>query len=187
MEIKELTNKATKCYYKNNLKEALSLFLQALSLDINNSYSYYNLGLTYDALKEYELAIANYKKAIALNPYDVRSVNNVAWIYFENIKDEDTATKYLNYAIQIMPNDAEAYNIYGNIYFKKEDFKTAILYFKKAIKFDKNYAKNYYDISKAYIGIEDFKNAKKTIETCIQINSNYPLAKDLLVEIEKFI
>ena len=187
MEIKELTKKATKYYYENKPKQALSLFLQALSLDTNNSSSYYNLGLTYDSLKEFELAIANYKKAIALNPLDIRSVNNIAWIYFENFKDENIATQYLDYAIQIMPNDAEAYNVYGNIYFKKEDYKNAILYFKKAIKFDKNYPKNYYDISKAYIGLEDFKNAKKSIEICIKLKPDYPLAKDLLSEIEKII
>ena len=37
------------------------------------------------------------------------------------IKDIDTACKYLDYAIEIAPNDAEAYNVYGNIHFDKKE------------------------------------------------------------------
>ena len=174
-------------YFKQDFQKALMYYLQALALDVNNSVAYYNLGLTYDAMREYELAVAHYKKAIAINPNDIRSANNIAWVFFENIKDIDTACKYLDYAIQIAPNDAEAYNVYGNIYYSKKDYKLAVSYFKKAVTFDKKYAKNHYDIAKAYIGLEKYTDAYKSIKSCLKINPNYPLANDLLKSIEKFI
>ena len=71
-------------YFKQDFQKALMYYLQALALDVNNSVAYYNLGLTYDAMREYELAVAHYKKAIAINPNDIRTANNIAWVFFEN-------------------------------------------------------------------------------------------------------
>ena len=180
----ELYKNATTKFYENKFEEALSIYFKILSEDLNNYAMYYNIALTYEMLGEMELAVANYKKAIGINPKDVRSINNLARIFLEYIKDEKTACEYLDYAIETVPSDAEAYNIYGNIYFNKQKYKTAKLYFQKSINFDKNFYKNYYDIAKAYIGMDDYENAKQSLNTCLELKPDNDLAKKLLSELK---
>ena len=183
MNTDELTKKANDLYFKNNFYEALALYLKILSEDLSKSANYYNVALVYDALKDYELAMANYKKAITLDNNNIRAVNNLAIIYIEIIKDFNIAKKYLDHAIKISPNDAEAYNLYGNISLIENDIDLAIRYFKKSILLDKDYFKNYYDIALAYFAKDDNDNARKNVETSLKLCPDFEKAKELLQEI----
>ena len=63
----EKINSAFNAYYTGNMAEALKLFYQILSEDLNNSINYYNIGLVYESVKELELAVSYYKKSIRLD------------------------------------------------------------------------------------------------------------------------
>jgi tetratricopeptide (TPR) repeat protein len=182
-EIIQIATDANKLFAQGKYKEALSLYFVVLSKDLNNSVNYCNIGIVYEIFSEFELAIAFYKKAIDLNDKNIRAINNLARVFIDIVKDYDTASKYLDYTIKISPNDAEAYNTYGNLYFIKEDYKKSKMYFNKSIFLDENFFKNYYDIAKVYIKTEEKTKAKEKLEKCLELNPNFSPAKDLLQSI----
>ncbi len=179
-EINKLYIEAGELFAKGEFVEALKIYYRLLSNDINNSANYYNAGCACGALGDIELAVAFYKRAIRLDETNIRAINNLASIYVYNIKDFGIAIQYLDYVIKIAPNDAEAFNIYGNIYLSKKDYKKAQMYFRKAIQFDENYFKNHYDMACALIGLEKNIAAKEALEKCLKIYPNYEPALELL-------
>lgn len=178
-----ISEDATNAYYSGNFENALSLYYRILAQDLNNSGNYYNIGLVYENLDELELAVSYYKKSIRLDGANVRSINNLARIYIEEIKDFETAKIYLDRAIEIAPTDAEAYNLYGNLSMLENDFDIAVAYFKKSIVLDEEYFKNYYDIALAYYAQDKIEEAKNNIKKSIELNQNFPKAQELLNEI----
>ena len=176
--LEELTNKALEYFYNSEYKNALSVYYKILSYDIENSSNYYNIGLVYEFLDEYELSVSYYKKAIRIDN-NIRAINNLARIYLEKINDIDIAKKYLDFAIKIKPDDAEAYHIYGNISFDNKDYKLAESYFKKSIFYDEKFFKNYYDIAKVYLELNDRTKAKEMLDKCIELKSDFSPAIEL--------
>ena len=182
-DIIQLVKQAGQLYLSGDFYGALRLYYKILSDDLGNSVNYYNIGLVYETLQDMELAVSYYKKSIKINPNNVRSINNLARIYIDVIKDYDMVETYLNHAIEAVPNDAEAYNLYGNLSMIREDYELAIAYFKKSILLDENYFKNYYDVAVAQCAINDIDNAKLNLKKSIELNSNFPKAHELLKQI----
>lgn len=175
---------ATKAYYAGNFEEALKLYYKILANDLKDSTSYYNIALTYESMNELELAVSYYKKSIRINDKNVRSIDNLARIYIENIKDLEIAKIYLNKAIDVAPNDAEAYNLYGNISLIENNIDMAIAYFKKSIVLDEDYFKNYYDIAVAYFAKGDIVAAKTNVNKSIELNPAFSKAEELLQQLK---
>ncbi len=177
--INDLSIQASEQFASGNYTEALSNYYRLLANDLNSSIGHYNVGVVCGILGDIELAVAFYKRAIRLDENNIRAINNLAGIYIYNLQDFDMASQYLDYVIKIAPNDAEAYNAYGNICLYKEDFKKAELYLKKAILFDEKYFKNHFDIARAYVGLKQKTKAKKAINKCLELYPNYKPALDL--------
>ena len=182
-DIKELSIQARDLFAEQKFNEALSLYHIILSKSLNDSMSHYNIAMTYTMLGEYELAVAYYKKSIRLDGKNIRSVNNLAAIYINYVKDLDIAKQYLDYAIKIAPNDAEAYNHYGRISFVNKDFDLAEKYYKKSIFLDSDYYRNYYDISKVYIELNKNQEAAEALKKSIELNPEFKEAAELLSRI----
>ena len=179
----ELYKTAGQLYLSGDFYGALRIYYKIIADDLGNSVNYYNIGLTYESVNEMELAVSYYKKSININPNNVRSINNLARIYLDVIKDYEMAEIYLNQAVKIAPNDAEAYNHLGNLSMLKEDYELASRYIKKSILLDEKYFKNYYDLAVAQCALNDIQNAKTNLEKSIELNPNFPKAHELLHEI----
>ncbi len=182
-EVSELYKQAGQLYLSGDFYGALRIYYKIISDDLGNSVNYYNIGLTYESVNEMELAVSYYKKSIRINPKNIRSINNLARIYIDVIKDYEIAETYLNRAVEVAPNDAEAYNHLGNLSMLKEDFELALNYFKKSIFLDENYFKNYYDLAVAQCALNNIQEAKTNLEKSIELNPNFPKAHELLHEI----
>jgi len=180
MNLMETVSEANSLFYNGKYKEALSLYYKILAEDLSNSYSYYSIGLVYDVLKDYELAISYYKKSIDLDSNNIRSINNLARIYIDVIKNFDIAKIYLNQAIKVSPQDAEAYNLYGNLWILNNDYDLAIKYLKKSISLDEKYFKNYYDIAVAYSANNNKENAISNAKISLELNPQFSPAQKLI-------
>ena len=178
-KINDLSLKASEFFAKGLYIEALKIYYTILATDLNNSAYHYNVGVACSVLGDIELAVAFYKRAIRLDENNIRAINNLAGIYVYNLQNFDAAVEYLDYAIKIAPNDAEAYNIYGNIYLSKKDYKKAEMYLKKAILFDDKYFKNHFDMARVCIGLERETEAKKMLEKCLELYPDYEPAVKL--------
>jgi len=178
-DVIKIAQNANDLFDKGKYLEALSEYFTVLAYDLNNSISHCNIGITYEMLNEFELAVAFYKKAIRLDETNIRATNNLARIYIDVVQDYNIASQYLDFAIKTDPNDAEAYNIYGNLCLKKNDYKMAEDYFKKSIFLDEKFFKNYYDLAVAYIGLKDNQKAHEALERCLALRSDFIPALEL--------
>ena len=137
--------------------------------------AYYSRGIAYQLKGDLEAAIADYAKAIALNPKDALAYNNRA---VANVQkgDLDAAIADYNKAIALNPKDALAYRNRGNAYFHKHDLDAAIADYNKAIALDPKDALAYYNQGNAYQYKGDLDAAIADYNKAIALNPKVALA-----------
>src|ERR1035437_456615 len=133
---------------------------------------YFYKGFNEDEKQNYDAAISNYEKAVAINPKLVEAYNNLGSAY-DDKGDIETAIFYYKKAIAINPKFAGAYNNLGIAYINKGDIETAIIYYKKAIAINPEYAKAYYNLGVAYDYKGDFETEIIYHKKAIAINPEY--------------
>ena len=127
-----------------------------------------------------------FKKALkdffqALNIFEANNINDNNLLYkiyckigaeYSSIYKINKANKYCNKAIDLLSNLAEAYDLKGNLYYKKKLYRKALKYYDLAI--SKGYSKSYYDKSLIYFLKKNYKKALEMIETYFmnKINNN---------------
>ena len=86
--------------------ESLLLLNKVLNSDTGNAYALYYRAMIYDAQKKYNEAIADYKKAIAINPTDLQIVNYMLAVDYDTLgKYKDAYGYYLAYTNSNAPED----------------------------------------------------------------------------------
>lgn len=95
--------------------EAAESFRKATILDPLNHNYYYNLGVSFAAMKEYDMAAETFKQVLTLNSKDVDALYNLGTTFFRtaNYPEAITAYKYLH---TFKPGDKEAYRSMGAAY-----------------------------------------------------------------------
>ncbi|WP_072622333.1 tetratricopeptide repeat protein [Spirulina major] len=111
-EAKELFNQGVDRYQAGDLMGAIDLWSQAIEIDPNFAYAYYNRGLAYSNLKRYEEAITDYTSAIEIDPNDASAYYNRGNAYNALKRYEEAIADYTS-AIDIDPKYAYAYNNRG--------------------------------------------------------------------------
>jgi Tfp pilus assembly protein PilF len=100
------------------------------------------LGRALRSQKKYDEAIAEYRKAIQLDPnYELAYVNWGVALRQQGKYDEAIA-KYRK-AVELEAKDADAYNDWGNVLFDQMKYDAAIAMYQKAVKLDPKYADAY--------------------------------------------
>ncbi len=94
---------------------------------------YNNLGLIYAKKKEYQKAIAYFRQAVKLDPYDPSNYYNLGLAY-KNAKRWQEAIKNFKKALSFDKGYAEAYYHLGLICYEKKQYKQTIAYLKKYCK-----------------------------------------------------
>ncbi len=114
-ELNSMLGKLTKDYAEAGQKEKIlekriqeapvkvaELARENKALIKQTSSMHYNLGVFYSKNKQYSRAIAEFEKAVELNPEDAFAHFNLGYIYAEYVEDRGKAVehfrKYLNYA-----------------------------------------------------------------------------------------
>jgi len=124
---------------KSNFQEDLSqaeknisnLNKQIKQLKIEQADAYDNRGNTYSDLKEYQKAIADYTKAIDINPRYAKAYYNRGNAYYD-LKKYQRAIAYYTRAIDINPQYADAYVNRGIVYKGLKEYQKAKEDYKKA-------------------------------------------------------
>ncbi|MGB4269118.1 MAG: tetratricopeptide repeat protein [Spirochaetota bacterium] len=112
-------------YKKAILKITLEIMRQP-----DNPTLYYNRGIAYMMDKQYDNALKDYSKAIALRP-DGAAYQNKALVHFY-LGHYDEAIKVNTQGIQLAPHNGMLYYNRGRAYFMKGQKKEALEDFKKA-------------------------------------------------------
>ncbi|HNY50474.1 MAG TPA: tetratricopeptide repeat protein [Smithella sp.] len=124
--------------------KAIEYLNNASKLQPENAEIYYNRGVAYDNLGQYQPAIKDYSQAIRLKPDYAEAFYNRGTIYNELAQYEQAISDF-NQAIDLQPTDAEAYHNRGFAYDKLSQFEQAIENYNQAIRLKPDYASAYHN------------------------------------------
>ncbi|MCE5312932.1 MAG: tetratricopeptide repeat protein [Nitrospiraceae bacterium] len=122
--------------------------------------TYINRGIVYIGKNDYTKAIADFTKAIELDPEDASYYIRRGKAYSDKDQHADAIPDFSK-AISLKPNDETVYNLRGMSYLAKGDKESASADFKKAVQLNPKYTWPYYRIASIYA------RDKKADDTCV--------------------
>lgn len=91
-------------HHFGHFDESITEFKLALKIDDTHAVAYYNLGLSQMAKDDVHGAVASFSRAVELNGSDLFSLNNLAFIYLQHLKQPQKAWTYINKAHALNQN-----------------------------------------------------------------------------------
>ncbi len=117
---------------------------------------------------DYDKAIADYTKAIQLEPENGANFNNRGLAYHSK-GDFALAVTDFTQAIRLVPNNAIIYTNRGHAHLKKGDIASASADFTKALLIDVKYSRAYSGLGQAYAKKKDYPSAVKQYTKAIAL------------------
>lgn len=117
--------------------------------DYNDYVAYFNCGLAYEYLLNYDSAMYCYKKSIELEPNYARSNLGVGDMLVKNNKYND-ALEYYNKAIELNPDYHYSYISRGDLYIKTKQYNEAIPDYIKVLEYDDDNTRILYNLAVCY-------------------------------------
>ena len=130
---------------------------------------YNDRGLAYHFLKDYQRAIADFDRAIELNPRYVWAYGSRGWVY-RFLKDYQRAIADFDRAIELNPKYAWAYGSRGLAYHFLKDYQRAIADFDRAIELNPKYTWAYGSRGRAYQVLKDYQRAIADFDRAIELD-----------------
>ena len=149
--------------YRKLLNEQNKIILK----NSKDAQVFYEKGVMYADLEEYDNAIGSFGIAININPAYLKAYFGRGNAY-ENNGESDKAIKDLSEAIAIDPKYTEAYFIRGKAYGEDENDK-AIEDYSKAIAINPKYAAAYYNRGVVYVKNEEWDKAMPDMNMAKQL------------------
>ncbi len=148
--------------------KALAQFNRAIELTPDYSDAYGQRGLLFYRGKNFEQAIKDYEKSIALKP-NSKVYSNMGTIYFETGRIADAINAYKN-AIKYDPRFVDARRNLGSAYAMSKQYDLALREYQEALKYDPNNATITLYIGTVYRDMGDTANAKIWLEKAYQLD-----------------
>jgi len=102
----KLLDEAISLYDLQNYEQSLPLLNDVLAEDPDNAFALYYRAMIYDNSKKYYDAIKDYKKAIELNPQDLKIINYMLAVDYDNLEKYKEAYEYYEkYSASDVPED----------------------------------------------------------------------------------
>ncbi|HAX80870.1 MAG TPA: hypothetical protein DCY88_34795, partial [Cyanobacteria bacterium UBA11372] len=155
-----------------NLKQAQACYQQVLQWQPLRADAWHLLGLIAYQQEQYETAIAQINRAIALNPNAPAFHNNLGSVYQKQQKLTQAIASHQK-AIQLQPDYAEAHYNLGVAYQGQNNLAAAIACYQKASQLQPNYAQAYYNLGNAYEAQGDRQQALNSYQKAIQFQADY--------------
>ncbi|MDI6734843.1 MAG: tetratricopeptide repeat protein [bacterium] len=144
---------------KTAKQKAIDAYYNGLKYNIVFAEPLNNLGVLYSKDKEYDKAIAVYKKVADMRPNDGNARVTVADMYFRK-NDNENAIDWLRQAILTDPQSINAHHRLGEIYFNQGKFDESAKAFKEIVKIDLKNIDVHRDLGAAYFRDAEDKRMK---------------------------
>ena len=123
---------------------------KAISLKPDNAETYYNRGIAFSKISQYQNAIKDYNEAIRLKPDYAEAYNNRGIIYGQHGQYQ-LAIEDFNKVISMKPDHIKAYNNRGLAYSELGQYQSAVKDFNKVIRLKPDYANAYNNRANVFI------------------------------------
>jgi tetratricopeptide (TPR) repeat protein len=171
------------------LREARSAFQNATKVNPTSASAFSNLATAQFNLKEYDDALANIDRAIALDPTSHRFLHNKGSFLkgrssSNREQDYQDAINAYTQALAIKPNYIPALQDRGQVYMKLDRLENAQKDFKQAIDYDDNNAKSWLFQGLLFEKTDRDEEALEAYQKALAINPDYKEAKDSLIKLQ---
>lgn len=136
---------------------------------------YNNRGITYSALQQHAASLADFERAVALDP-------NYAKTYYNRgnthrvLQQHTAALADFDRAIQLDPGYGIAYTGRGNTYADRQQHRAALADFDRAVKLDPNDANGYNNRGNTYAALQQYKAALVDFNRAIELDPKFSTA-----------
>ncbi|MFK5950369.1 MAG: sulfotransferase [Methylococcales bacterium] len=161
-------------WHTGELEKAMDSATTALNMDYTIATNHNNLGLIYKSLKDTDKALMYFKQAIEIDPRLAEAHYNYGITLLDN--EDEQGNIYLEKALRIKPDYAEALNYKGLQLLEDDQIKQAIDHFKKAIACKQDYIEAYCNIGNAFMSEQEFKLAEAMYRKAIEYKPDYASA-----------
>lgn len=132
MNSTEIIKQGIKLVEAGKLEAGMLLINQSISLDPNDPEKIHVRAQIHSAIRKYDEAISDYKRAIFLRGDVYQYHYNLANVYFD-LRQFEKAIEYYSSAININPNDADIYSNRGTCYMQLRQPILAFNDYKKTV------------------------------------------------------
>jgi tetratricopeptide (TPR) repeat protein len=136
---------------------------------------YSKRGFTYSSLKKYQQAIADFSRALELDPNYIYAFTSRGWAYY-NLKEYQQAIINFNHALELDPNAAIAYHCRGWTYDALKNYQQAIVDFDRALELDPNNAWAHCGRGWVYHDLKEYQQAIVDFNRALELDPNYTFA-----------
>ena len=116
-------------------------------------------------------AIANYKKALAIEPKHGESLACLSFGYYEQ-NELDLAERATVNWIKACPTLASAYNLLGSVYLKRKAYHDALSQFRQALQFDVSHYEAIVNLGQTCMYLYQYQEADTYLKRALMINAN---------------
>ena len=149
-----------------------SLWTHTLACTSGNYVAHNNLGRSFPQKKRMDEAIAQYQKALQINPDNADAHINLASALGQQGR-VDEAIAHCQKALQINPHSAGAHKILGNALLQLGNVDEAIAQYQKALQINPDYPEAYNNLGIALLQKGNVAEAIAQYQKALQINPDY--------------
>jgi tetratricopeptide (TPR) repeat protein len=144
---------------KDNYPAAVAAFEKARTYKSFSDVDFFiSSGLAYGMSKQYDKALADFNKALEIDPKNPEAYNNKG-LYLSEMGRPDSALTFLDEAIRLKPEFYQAYYNKGNTLAQMKDFQGAISQYEAALVAKPGYVDAWLNMGNSYAAMQRFSEA----------------------------
>ena len=169
---------------ERKLDEALKEFEASTKLSPKTAITHYWIGMTYFYKKDYERAIAKFKKVIDLDRQNYHALAMIGRSLSLDKSKLDQSIKYLTDALAINELYSEARFDLGRVYAQKGDKNRALSEFAVIFRTEPQYAVYHLEAGRIFESMKAIDRAKGEYERALQLDPKLKIAKEALEKLK---
>ena len=158
----------------NQNQKALADLQAALAKNPKDLGALLLMGMTCNAEKDYKNARDAYEKVLALAPKNGVALNNLAYIYAENLGDLDKGYQMARQARDLAPTDPAVADTLGWIQYQKGQYASALSLLRESAAKLNAVPEVQFHLGMVSYMMGDEANARTAFQRALQLNGNFP-------------
>ena len=171
----QLVNDAGQAFDRQDFAAAADLYTKFLADHPDEAFAHFQLAYCDTALKRRDEAIAEYRKAIALDPKMGAGYLNLGLLLVE--KDPAGAAPLLEKAVELMPGKAEPHYLAGTALERSGNATSAIAHYREAAKFDESKWEYRIALARALLVTKRVAEAEPEFRKSLELRADYAPAR----------